>query len=358
MARPGLTRHRKFLRLAHELGSVPHARGYLEMIWDVAYESGDDLIGDAADVEIAAQWSGESGALASMLARIGFLDEDAGRYRVHDLWHHCPDYVTSRREREGERRKEKLCACCGVRFHSPDPRSLYCSDRCKSRAWRERTSSHDTDATPSDTDTKTSKPAPDVALTPTDTDATRTNTDRHRSPAPAPSTHHTKTKNTPSAPRPAQDAGSTPDASPVFAVLPCVGGRDYEIRDAQVAEWRAAFPGIDVASEILRAVQWIRDNPTRRKTWRGARKYIGGWLGRAQDRSGGPATRYADPKGDPSTVRIDPPTRYQTRREKAEAELAWARRERAHIPGVVEQHERVLADLIASGRADETVPVA
>jgi hypothetical protein len=34
----------------------------------------------------------------------GFLDEDEGVYRIHDFWHHAPDYVRKRRAREDERR--------------------------------------------------------------------------------------------------------------------------------------------------------------------------------------------------------------------------------------------------------------
>ncbi len=91
MGRPGLTRHRKFARLARLLDSEALARGHLELLWDVAYENGDDLLGDAGDVEYAARWKGEPGKLAAALVEAGFLDLDGERYRVHDLWHHAPD---------------------------------------------------------------------------------------------------------------------------------------------------------------------------------------------------------------------------------------------------------------------------
>lgn len=116
MARPGLARHRKFLRLAHALDRIaaPYgemlARGALEAMWECGYESGDPYLGDATDVEAMAGWRGKSGALfEAMLSaggdgHAGFIEEcGPGRYQIHDLWHHCPDYVRKRRTREAAR---------------------------------------------------------------------------------------------------------------------------------------------------------------------------------------------------------------------------------------------------------------
>ena len=118
MGRPGLTRHRKFLRLARALDDVQLgfgevlARGALELIWDAAYENGDPLLGDADDVEGAARWRGPSGALCEALLaaggqnHAGFIEEVDGRpgqYQVHDLFDHAPDYVERRAKREAER---------------------------------------------------------------------------------------------------------------------------------------------------------------------------------------------------------------------------------------------------------------
>ncbi len=77
--------------------------------------------------------------------------------------------------------------------------------------------------------------------------------------------------------------------SPVVAVLPCVGAgpSEYPVTEALVAEWSASYPGIDARREVLAAIQWCRDNPRHRKTVNGARRYLGSWLARAQDRGGG-----------------------------------------------------------------------
>jgi hypothetical protein len=107
MARPGLKTHPKFRRLVHVLGvPVPHALGYLECVWDVCYERGDPLLGDALDVELAAQWPGEQGKLFKALLDCRFIDPvEHDRYQVHDLFDHAPDYVRKRMEREHTRKR-------------------------------------------------------------------------------------------------------------------------------------------------------------------------------------------------------------------------------------------------------------
>ena len=108
MGRPGLTRHRKFARLTRLLGSAALARGHLELIWEVAYENGDDLLGDAGDVELLAQWQGEAGVLATALAESGFVDLEANEYRIHDLYDHAPEYVRKRADREAARQEKGI----------------------------------------------------------------------------------------------------------------------------------------------------------------------------------------------------------------------------------------------------------
>lgn len=128
MARPTLQRNRKWPRLVRALGGQDAlARGSLELLWDVAYESGDEHLGDSDDVELAARWLGQPGALTKALLEAGgpgepgFIEPDPdrpGRYVVHDLWDHAPDYVRKRRARESER-KEKGAKLRTVTGHCP-----------------------------------------------------------------------------------------------------------------------------------------------------------------------------------------------------------------------------------------------
>jgi hypothetical protein len=86
---------------------------------------------------------------------------------------------------------------------------------------------------------------------------------------------------------------------PPALTLPCVGKglKDYPVTEAQLAEWRAAYPGVDVAGELRRARAWLVANKTKRKTYRGVPAFLVRWLGKAQD--GGPGRR----NGAPSTMR-------------------------------------------------------
>lgn len=104
MARPSLFQHRKFRTLSRLVKSRAVAVGSLELIWAVANESGDPLIGAAEDVEDVADWRGKPGVLAAALVTCGFLDQTPDGLVVHDHAHHCPSYVRRRREREHARR--------------------------------------------------------------------------------------------------------------------------------------------------------------------------------------------------------------------------------------------------------------
>lgn len=88
-----------------------------------------------------------------------------------------------------------------------------------------------------------------------------------------------------SCPEPPKPASSGP---PVLT-FPTVGtgAREWPLTAAKLAEWAAAFPGVDVLAECRKARQWCVDNPARRKTPRGMAAFLGRWLGKAQEKSGG-----------------------------------------------------------------------
>jgi hypothetical protein len=155
MGRPGLTRHRKFLRLARELNrhyqglGVLLARGVLESMWDAAYESGDPFVGGADDVEDAVRWPGPAGACCEALlsaggeGRAGFIETvTGGGYIIHDLWDHAPDYVRKRHARERER--EERGAALALTSQRPDrDRSISAISGQPGRKWpHSRSRSH------------------------------------------------------------------------------------------------------------------------------------------------------------------------------------------------------------------------
>jgi hypothetical protein len=83
---------------------VPHARGYLECLWEVGYKDGEALLGDDHDVALAAQYPNQDvPAFVSALADCGgpgcagFIEKNAdGRWMIHDLLENAPSYVQAR----------------------------------------------------------------------------------------------------------------------------------------------------------------------------------------------------------------------------------------------------------------------
>lgn len=89
-----------------------------------------------------------------------------------------------------------------------------------------------------------------------------------------------------------------PSAPPVLTLL-LNDGSEFEIREQDVAEWQEAFPNVDVMQQLRSMKLWCRDNPKKRKTKSGIRRFITNWLDREQNRGGdrGPAvTNSAPPK--------------------------------------------------------------
>lgn len=294
MARPGLTTHRKFRRLAKTLNSAITARGVLELLWDHCYEAGNDYLGTWEDIEAIVGWAGDRGALTRALVEVG-LPEGAGfiepieapqaasgvespiRYRVHDLWQHAPEYVANRRVREDERKIAKTCAQCGHPFYASDPRSQYCSGACRTGGWRDRKIRH-SDVTVTDGD-----------VTGTDSDVSLAPNTQH----PTPSTVHQLESAAP----PAGDAPSLlspPPRMPSLLVFNTTGKgpKTWELTTALVDEWTQAYPGLDIVAECRKAKAWAEANGL--KTSKGMPAYLVNWFNRSVsrggNRTGGPVT--------------------------------------------------------------------
>lgn len=99
--------------------------------------------------------------------------------------------------------------------------------------------------------------------------------------------------NSPKTPTCSEPTGSEPPATgesaePAVLEFPTVGrgASVWPLTEAKVAEYRESFPGVDVLAECRVAVQWCRDNPTKRKTYRGMAAFLTRWLSQAQDRGG------------------------------------------------------------------------
>lgn len=267
MARPGLTGHRKFRRLARLLGSLIVARGALELLWDCCYEAGEDYVGTADDIEQAVGWTGERGVLARALVEAGapeghgFIEPVSDvvgepiAYRVHDLWHHAPDYVAKRRQRELQRQSKADPGC--VRRSAPNSAELGKSPSCQDETGR--------------------TPSPSPSPSPEKKDVSA----ETRSAFSATSAQEPVEVRGPSLQGSRQSRGS------VFLVFPTVGVvKEWSLIDAKVSEWGDLFPGLDIRGEARKALAWVGADLGRRKTARGMERFLVGWLTRTVNRGG------------------------------------------------------------------------
>lgn len=74
-------------------------------------------------------------------------------------------------------------------------------------------------------------------------------------------------------------------APPVIA-LPLNDGTEYFVTVEQSQEWAGLYPAVDVIQQLRGMRGWLDANPQKRKTRRGIRKFINGWLAKEQDRGG------------------------------------------------------------------------
>lgn len=272
MARPGLTQHRKFLRLARLLGNAPLALGCLELMWEKCYLNGEAYLGDALDVEAAAQWPGVAGTLSQALrdaggeGNPGFIEEVPGRpghFQCHDLFDHAPRYVASRLKRELER-QEKGQTLSQLR-----------SEAGKKGAERSKQAAREQQVSSKQTLICREKSASEQQVSATPAPA----------PAPAPVTSlRSVCTELPLAP-PVLDLAVPPQPEPSVIDLPCVGNgsRSYRVTQAQVDGWATAYPGLEVLQELRKAKVWLEANPRKGKTSVGMGRFLVSWLSRAQD---------------------------------------------------------------------------
>jgi len=61
------------------------------------------------------------------------------------------------------------------------------------------------------------------------------------------------------------------------------GGGSWTLPAAKLAEYREAYPDLDVEAELRNARQWCRDNASDRKTSGGMLRFLTNWLNRSQN---------------------------------------------------------------------------
>lgn len=101
------------------------------------------------------------------------------------------------------------------------------------------------------------------------------------------------------------EADSTPEE--IVLTFPTTGNpKQWNLNKSKLGEYKAAYETLDVEAQCKRALQWVNDNPSKKKTSRGMSRFLGAWLARAADN---PATPKQQTASDANTVK--PPTRAQ-----------------------------------------------
>jgi hypothetical protein len=83
----GLPSHPKTKKLIKRLGQAAAWNLVCLILWAATNRSDGDLSGmSVEDIELAADWSGEDGALVAALQEVRFIDVEDGGFMLHD-WH-------------------------------------------------------------------------------------------------------------------------------------------------------------------------------------------------------------------------------------------------------------------------------
>jgi hypothetical protein len=96
-----------------------------------------------------------------------------------------------------------------------------------------------------------------------------------------------------------------PQEDPEVIGFPCAGEPCwFQLRRSQVSAWAALYVGLDIEAECRKAAAWIDADTKRRKTAKGMKRFLVGWLGRATDRGGNGSVRGrpTNPDGTPQAL--------------------------------------------------------
>ena len=74
-------------------------------------------------------------------------------------------------------------------------------------------------------------------------------------------------------------------AAPAVANLPLLDGTEYGVTQEEMDEWISLYPAVDVPQEFRAMRGWLNGNPKNRKTPKGIKRFINGWLAREQNRA-------------------------------------------------------------------------
>jgi hypothetical protein len=73
---------------------------------------------------------------------------------------------------------------------------------------------------------------------------------------------------------------------PVVETIPLAGGDAHPVHASEIAEYERLYPAVDVRQEVRSMRGWSADNPKKRKTPGGVKRFITNWLIDKQNRGG------------------------------------------------------------------------
>lgn len=84
-----------------------------------------------------------------------------------------------------------------------------------------------------------------------------------------------------------------PGAAPAPAISPAAelllnDGTSYTVTAGEMQEWAGIYPAVNVEQEFREMAAWLKNNPSRRKTRKGVKRFIMNWLGAEQDKGNRP----------------------------------------------------------------------
>lgn len=71
-----------------------------------------------------------------------------------------------------------------------------------------------------------------------------------------------------------------------FIRLPLNDGSEFSVTESLISEFESLYPAVDVRQALRNQRGWLLSDQRRRKTSRGIKKFITGWLAKDQDRGG------------------------------------------------------------------------
>ena len=73
-------------------------------------------------------------------------------------------------------------------------------------------------------------------------------------------------------------------SSAAAPAIPLIDGTEFFVEKEDIAEWKQAYPAVDVEQELREMRAWCQANPKLRKTKNGVRRFIVSWRARQQDK--------------------------------------------------------------------------